>query len=124
MRTEPVPRHEQSELMRLLALLSGMRLPLQMLAEALRREHMIQDLLSESSFAGAVYDVGKVEGKTEGTTEGKRKLIRLTFEARFGSLSADVGQALAAASETSLESMATGLATESLDQIRARLGLS
>ncbi len=111
----PLPQAERSELTGLLVVLSELRLRRWKTLQALRRNPMIDELVRQSS----LFEEAKLEGKLE----GKREAIQLMLEARFGTLSADMLAALGAADDAALEGLARHAATETLEQIRARLGL-
>src|SRR5579859_6539165 len=108
----PLPRQEKSRLMGALGLLAGMRLPKVDLIAALERDHMIEEIWKESSFAEAVTEITA------------RRMARLALEGRFGSLSDDVLAALKTADESTLEAIVSHSSTDTLEQVRARLGLS
>lgn len=109
----PVPRQEKSRLMGLLDLLAGMRLPRADLVKALERDHMIEEIWKESSFAEAVTEISR--------KEMAREMAQIALEDRFGSLSQDILEALKRADETALKSVLTA---KSLEDVHARLGLS
>jgi len=50
--------------------------------------------------------------------------VLVALEGRFGSLSEDVRTAVATTDETTLRELMAHLTTESLEQVRARLGLA
>ena len=109
----PVPRQEKSRLMGLLGVLVGMRLPKVDLVKALERDHMIEEIWKESSFAEAVSEIT--------ARETAREMAQIVLEDRFGALSEDILTAMKSADETTLKSLLT---VKSLEQIRTRLGLS
>lgn len=76
---------------------------------------MMDELLEASSTARAFWEEGRVEGL--------RLAARLGLEHRFGALDADLLQALDAADEPTLTGIIT-YSEESLEQVRARLGLA
>lgn len=108
----PLPQSERNDLGRLLVSLAGVRLPRIALSEALRRSAMTLNIWEESSLAGALQD------------EGTRKALRVFLEARFGPVAADVLEAINQADEATLMELARRVATDSMEQIRAFLGLS
>jgi hypothetical protein len=77
---------------------------------------MIDELLRESGIIQAYIEQGRLEGE--------RGLALVALEGRFGPLSEDVRAAVAAANETTLHEIAAHLAIETLEQMRARLGLA
>ncbi len=66
---------------------------------------------------------GRIEGKAEGKTEGKREAIQQVLEGRFGPLSEDMLAALQAADLPLLNHIAAYAGTDTLEQVRMRLGL-
>jgi predicted transposase YdaD len=70
-----------------------------------------------------VAEKGKAEGKAEGEIKGARDTIRRVLEARFGSLSEEMLEALQAAELPRLEHIAEHAALDTLEQVRMRLGL-
>jgi predicted transposase YdaD len=135
----PIPREERQELTGLLAVLAGTRLPITTILEALRRSHMLEDLLRESSVAEWLRAEGraegeakgraegeakgKAEGEAKGKAEGMRQMARVALEGRFAPLTADVLAALQTADEATLRDVVAHVASDSLEQMRARLGL-
>lgn len=109
----PVSRQEKSHLIGLLGVLVGMRLPRIDLMKALERDHMIEEIWKESSFADAVAEITRKD-----TT---RRIARLALEGRFGPLSDEVLAAIQAAEAATLEEV---VGAQTLEQVRARLGLS
>ncbi len=73
---------------------------------------MTLNLWEESSLAGALED------------EARRKDLRLILEARFGEVADDVREAINQADEITLVELVRYVATDTLEQFRARLGLS
>jgi hypothetical protein len=69
------------------------------------------------------WEEGRKEGQAEGRIEGLRDAARLALEHRFGALAADLLQAIGAADEPTLTGIIT-YAEESLEQVKARLGLA
>jgi hypothetical protein len=123
----PIPREDQIEFTNALLLLSGLRLPGRAILEALRRSSMLDDILRESSFADALreylHDQWKEEGVEQGRMEATRQAARVALEGRFGALSADLLAALNAANEQVLMEIIASVTTETLQQVRQRLGL-
>lgn len=120
----PLERAERSELIGLLAVLAGIRLPRDAILAVLRRNHMLDDLLKESSVASAWFEEGIEQGLQQGLQQGMRNTIRLVLEGRFGTLDEAVRAALDQADETLLADLSRHAGTDSLEQIRARLGMS
>lgn len=119
----PLPRQERSDLVGLLTDLAGIRLPIQALLEALRENTMIDDLLRESGVAEYFRQEALKEGKEAGMREGMRQMIIVALEGRFGELADDLRAAVNQADEATLEAVAAHITTETLDQLRERLGL-
>ena len=107
----PVPAHERGELTGALVLLAGMRLRTQDVLEALRRQQVIDDILKESSF-----------------TEVMRILLardyaRIALEGRFGTLDEHMLAALRDADEETCKAILMHVSSDTLDDVRARLGI-
>lgn len=109
------PERERSELIGLLANLAGVNIPQDILLAAFRSKPMIDDLLEYSSVAQAFVE--------EGERRMARRMALIALEGRFGPLSDDLRAAIEAADEATLQEIVAHIATESLDQVRARLGL-
>lgn len=112
----PVPAPERDELTRALIVLTGLRVPWPVLAEALRRRLMLGDLWEESSLKEAL----AVRERERGMGEA----YRIVLEDRFGSLSEDIVNALDTSDEDTLRAVGRHVRTGTLEQIRACLGLS
>jgi hypothetical protein len=91
--------------------LSELRLRRRQVLDALRRNPVINELARQSSLF------------EEAKAEGERSMIQLVLEGRFGVLSADLLAALGTAEEATLKLIGRHAATDSLEQVRARLGL-
>lgn len=111
----PASRQERSDLIGLLAALAGLRLPRATVLEALRRNPMINDLLNESSVAGAFIE--------EGERRMARRMARSALEGRFGPLSDDLLAAISTADEVALQEIVAHVAAETVEQVRERLGI-
>jgi hypothetical protein len=59
-----------------------------------------------------------------GREEGQRQMARLVLEGRFGSLTADLLAALNTADTSILKELVAHVSTDSLEQVRQRLGIS
>jgi hypothetical protein len=117
--TAPVEEQERSDLLELLALLAGLRLPARAMLDALRREPMIEDILRHSSVAQALIE----EGRDEGLNEGMRESVRLVIEGQLGPLDDELRAAIERADQTTLRVVLAHVATDTPEQLRARLGL-
>ncbi len=120
----PLPRAERGELLGLLVALAGVRLPKIDVRSALKEIPMLDELLRESSFYDVVYEEGFVEGEARGETRGVLDGLRVVLESRFGALPEDVSAALAALEQPALMELLQHVATDTLEQVRARLGLA
>lgn len=112
----PVPRQEKSRLMGLLGVLVGMRLPEVDLLKALERDHMIEEIWEESSYGEAI--------QTHARKNMAREMAQIALEGRFGNLDKDILAALKTADEATLKALVANSSTDTLAQVRARLGLS
>lgn len=108
-------RQERSDLIGLLAALAGLRLPQAAVLTALRRNPMIDDLLNESSVADAFIE--------EGERRMARRMALAALGGRFGPLSEEVIAAIGTADEATLQEIVAQVATETLEQVRTRLGM-
>lgn len=126
--TAPLSRDDRIELTSALPLLSGLRLPGSALIEALRRSLVIEEIWKESSFVTAIHDLaweeGLEKGRAEGRAEALRDVARTTLRNRYGELSEDISAAINAASEAVLFEIITHIPTETIAEVRTRLGLT
>ena len=111
----PVPEQERGELTALLVALADLRLAHGQFLEALRRHPVIDEIIRQSALAE--------EFIAEGERRGERRLAQAALEARFGPLSEDMVAALQKADEATLIQLVSQLATLTLEQARALLGL-
>jgi len=116
----PLTQAERGELTGLLVVVSEVRLRRREVLEALRSNPIIDELVRQSS----LFELAKEEGKLEGKLEGGRAMVRVFLQGRFGAPHDDLIAALDAADEAMLHEIGMHAATESLEQLRARLGLS
>lgn len=61
--------------------------------------------------------------REEGMLQGARRILRLVLEGRFGSLTDHLLAAINGADGATLEQVAAHAATDTLEQLRQRLGL-
>lgn len=97
---------------------------------------MIDELLNESVVTREYFEKGEAKGKAEGIAEGKAegiaegeremavRMAQQALEGRFSTLSDDVIAAVRLANIDTLQAVVAHVATESLEQLRARLGLA
>lgn len=114
-----VTRDLRRELASLLALLASRRLAPDVLHEVMRSNPMLEELLRESPLA----ELLKQEGRQEGQLAGERVMVREALEGRFGTVPDDVLDALQQADEATMRDVIRHLATETVSQVRERLGL-
>ena len=123
-----LPPAEREELTGLLAVLAGMRVPRPVVEQVLRRNPMIRDLLRESSMVELWLEEGKARGLAEGEAigeaQGQREQMQTILESRFGPLDAAEVAALQRAEAPLLRTLATHIASDTREQVRARLGLA
>ncbi len=119
----PLPRAERGELLGLLVALAGVRLPKIDVRSALKEIPMLDELLRESSFYDVVYEEGFVEGEMRGEARGALDGLRVVLESHFGALPDDMSAALAALDQPALMELLHHVATDTLEQVRARIGL-
>lgn len=88
---------------------------------------MNTDLLEESplyrTWVGEARAKGEAEGRAEGRAEGEIEMARRALEAKYQTLEADVLAALAQAGPATLEEIVSRLFTDTLTDVRGRLGL-
>jgi predicted transposase YdaD len=108
--------------------LAGLRLPRGALLAALKESPMIDELLRESSIIQAFIEEGEAQGeargKAEGEAAGERKMAQIAVEGRFGPLGEEAVAALGRVDEATLREVVAQSAMLTLEQVRARLGLS
>lgn len=125
--TAPLPQDIRAELTGLLGILAGVRLPLRAVLAELRRNPMISDLIQETGWAQAWKEIwneeGREQGRNEGKLEGERRMTRLALEGRFGHLDENILAALNTADETVLQTVVLNCTTDTVEQVRIRLGL-
>jgi len=127
----PVTHRQVAELVGELAAIGELRLPLGAFLEVLRRNPVIEDLLRDSSFTELVAEVLRpeikaealAEGRAEGRAEAARDLAKAALAERFKPLPADLLAVINTADEEKLRAVVIH-SSESLDAVRARLGLA
>jgi len=122
--TAPVERAERDELIRSTVLLAGIRLPIQIIQEAMRRRTMLEDLWKESSLGAALEGLAEERGEARGEAQGRRDSIRIFAEVRFGPLSEQLMAAINNADPTSLDDLLRHVALDTQEQFAARLGVN
>lgn len=81
---------------------------------------MLVDLIKESGLA----DEWIAQGVAQGEQRATREAARIAIEGRFGSLSEDLLAAIQQADAAPLLDLLAHISTETLEQVRARLGLA
>ncbi|HEY7781268.1 MAG TPA: hypothetical protein VIC85_13750 [Ktedonobacterales bacterium] len=139
----PLPGPERGELSALLIALAGARFSADRLLRVVRSTQVTNELLRETGFHEFLFELlydgdrdkpladvkaraeaeGQVEGRIEGRVEGMRQAIQLALTARFGALDDALTDALDHADDATLHGLLTHMATDTLDQVRERLGL-
>lgn len=112
----PLPEEDRRELTGLLLVLAGSRLTPAVVLETLRRNRMLEDLLKDNSVAQILIE--------EGGRRVARRMALVALVGRFGPLSEDVSAAVGAADEATLEAVVAHIASDTLEEMRARLGLA
>ncbi len=84
---------------------------------------MIKDILNDSTVAQLLKDEGREEGREQGREAGMRETALVVLEGRFGPLSDDVLAALHTVDAALLRTLLAHVAVDSLEDVRARLGL-
>jgi hypothetical protein len=107
----PAPREERRDLIGLLAGLAGVSMAREELMAALRSNPMIDEHLRELSLAELFIE------------EGERRMAHIALQGRFGPLPQDILAALQTADEATLQEIVAHITTETLEQIKTRLGL-
>ena len=84
----------------------------------------MNDLLKESGFTEIAAELLAPRYRAEGMRDMAREMAREALIGRFGALSPDVLAAVNAADEETLKTIVGQVSTISLEEVRARLGLS
>ena len=117
-------RRERSELLGLLAVLAGARLPRDVVSQIVRRSPMLRELMEESSYTQLVREEAEARGEERGRAEGMRAMVQAVLEHRFGTLQTDEVAALQGADAPRLQEVATQMLDASREQLRALFGLT
>lgn len=120
----PLPRQRQGDLVSLLLGIAGLRFDKADVLEVLRRHPTMNDLWQESSFTDIVEEFRRPQWEAAGRVEMAREMAREALEGRFGTLSPDVLAAVNSADEATLKGIVAQIIAISLEEVRARLGLS
>lgn len=109
-----------AELELLLALFSARALGTETVLEMIRRLFVNTEILEESPLYHYLIEKGMAQGEERGLREGALTVLR----GRFGDPAADIAQAISVASRETLTAILLNSATDTLAQVRERLGLS
>lgn len=120
----PLPRQRQGDLVSLLLDIAGLRLKRADVLEVIRRHPIMNDLINESSFTEVIEELRGPKWKEEGRLTGMREMAQGVLESRFVTVPADVLAALNTADEATLRALIPAISTESLEEVRTRLGLN
>jgi hypothetical protein len=107
-------------LVSLLLDIAGLRLKRADVLEVIRRHPTMNDLINESSFTEVIEELRGPKWKLA----GMREMAQGVLESRFVSVPVDVLAALNAADEATLRALIPAISTESLEEVRARLGFN
>ncbi|MGH2517387.1 MAG: hypothetical protein ACRDHP_17195 [Ktedonobacterales bacterium] len=117
---ETAPAGDLQELEALLAVFAARTFGTDPILAMMRRIFMNTEILETSP----LYQQWISKGREEGRTEGAREAALAVLRGRFGALPEDFERALAAAAGARLDAMLAHAATESLEELRARLAAS
>lgn len=104
--------------MGLLALFAARTFDKETLLAIVRRMQMSTEIIEKSAF----YQEALAKGEARGKAEGLREAALAVLRSRFGEPAADLQQALAVADVAALEGLLPHIATDTAEQVRARLG--
>jgi predicted transposase YdaD len=125
---EEAPDDQQKTLALILAVFIAQVYKSDDLARAIvRRVFMSLDLFKDSplyhSLVKEAVEEAAEEARAEGIAQGMRELAQSALEGRFGALDEEVLQALGKADEATLKAVVARVSSDTLEQMRARLGL-
>jgi len=128
---EQAPEEETETLAFVLAVFIAQVYKSDDLARAIvRRVFMSTDLFKESPLYQSLVKEAKEEAAAEAAEaaqkariQNSRELAQSALEGRFHTLSADILQALGTADEATLRAIVAHVSSDTLDQVRSRLGL-
>ena len=117
-----------AELELLLALFSARALGTETVLEMIRRLFVNTEILEESPLyhylVKRATEQGMAQGMAQGEERGLREGALTVLRGRFGDPAADIAQAISVASREILTAILLNAATDTLAQVRERLGLS
>lgn len=120
---ERAPAAEVDELAGLLALFAARTFDAEVLRGIMRRLKMSTEIIEKSAFYQEALAKGEAKGKAEGIEEGQRNAALVVLRGRFGELPPDLAQAISAADQATLDQVLRYAGTDTLEQMRARLGV-
>lgn len=120
---ERAPAAEVDELAGLLALFAARTFDAEVLRGIMRRLKMSTEIIEKSAFYQEALAKGEAKGKAEGIEEGQRNAALVVLRGRFGELPPDLAQAISAADQATLDQVLRYAGTDTLEQVRARLGV-
>jgi hypothetical protein len=126
------PAEDVAELELLLALFSARSLGTETVLAMIRRLFMSTEILDESPLYHYLVQKAReqamAEGVTQGVTQGEERGLRegvlAVLRGRFGDPATDVAEAISTASRETLLAILLNATTDTLAQVRERLGLS
>ncbi len=121
---ERAPAKDMAELELLLALFSARNLGTEPVMGLIRRLFMNREILEESPLYHWLMQKATEQGMAQGEERGLREAVLILLRGRFGEPTDDVVQATATASRETLNAILLNAATDTLAQVRGRLGLS
>ena len=121
---EEAPAEQMRPLAGLLGVFTSRFYGKEMALDLFRRLFMSTEIMQEFPLFREMMAEAEARGEARGMAEGMREAARLGLEDRFGTLSTEIQTALSQADEAALKALLAHIATESLEQLRARLGLS
>lgn len=121
---DEAPAEQVKPLAGLLGLFTSRFYGKELALDLFERLFMSTEILQEFPLFRDMMAEAEARGEARGKAEGLREAASLGLENRFGPLSADVQAALSQADEPTIKVILAHIATDSLEQLRARLGLS
>jgi hypothetical protein len=124
---ERAPAKDMAELELLLALFSARNLGTEPIMGLIRRLFMNREILEESPLyhwlMQKATEQGMAQGMAQGEERGLREAVLIILRGRFGEPDADIVTAVDGASRETLSALLLNAATDTLAQVRGRLGL-
>lgn len=120
--------NERGNALNYLTLFAMRKFGQRLVTQHIKENIMLDSFITESEWYQCILkrgtEEGMAQGVAQGVVQGEKTMAQRALEGRFGIVDADILAALNQADEPTLEAIVLHITTDTIEQVRARLGLT